>query len=112
MEDSASMLKQLRIIKWLVALITASILTAAGSVAYFSYLFFDMAENSITNDTWEDENFRDKVSALVDQNKLDEAVMLSSARNQNASKRRRRLLVSRGFILPARKMATSGSGFQ
>lgn len=37
MEDSPNTLKQLKLIKWLVAFITTGVLVAAGSIAYFSY---------------------------------------------------------------------------
>ena len=80
MEDSASMLKLLKIIKWFVALITIGVLTAAGAVGYFSYLFFEMAESSLTNNACEEESFRDKVSSLVDKDKLEEAIKLSNER--------------------------------
>ena len=80
MEDSASMLKQLKIIKWFVALITIGVLTAASAVGYFSYLFFEMAESSLTNNACEEESFRDKVSSLVDKDKLEEAIKLSNER--------------------------------
>lgn len=79
MESSASILKQLTIIKWFVALITIGVLTAAGAVGYFSYLFFEMAGSSL-NTSCDDENFRDKVSSLVDEGKLDEVVKLSDER--------------------------------
>ena len=80
MEGSASTLKQLKIIKWFVALITIGVLTAAGAVGYFSYLFFEMAQSSLTNNSCNDDSFRDKVSSLVDEGKLDEVVKLSNER--------------------------------
>lgn len=80
MEDSASMLKQLKIIKWFLGLIMMGVLTAAGTVAYFSYVFFEMAGSSLTENGCEEESFRDKVSSLVDKGKLEEAVNLTHER--------------------------------
>ena len=80
MEDSAGMLKQLKTIKWFVALITVGVLSAAGSIAYFSYLTVGIAESSFSNDSCEEESFRDKVSSLVDKGKLEDAIKLSNER--------------------------------
>ena len=80
MEDSVSMLKQLKIIKWFVALIAVGVLSAAGFIAYFSYLTVGIAESSFSNNSCEEESFRDKVSSLVDKGQLEEAVKLSNER--------------------------------
>ncbi len=83
MDDSASMLKQLKIIKVLVALITVAILTAAGAIAYFSYVSVEFAKSNFANASCDDEGFREKISTLVDKNKLEDAINLSHERIKN-----------------------------
>lgn len=80
MENSESTVNQLKIIKWLVMFIAASVLIAAGSIAYFSVLAANLAESSLTNSPCGEENFSDKVSNLVDEGKTEEAIKLADDR--------------------------------
>lgn len=80
METSESVLKQLKIIKWLVVLISACILAAASGVAYFSYKATSLAEDTLASSSCNEDNFRDKVSSLVDEGKLDDAISLANER--------------------------------
>lgn len=80
MEDSLGTLRQLKQIKWLLALITAVALAAAGSVAYVAFKAFAMAESGLADVSCEADTFREKVSSLVDKNKLGEAVAFANQR--------------------------------
>ena len=80
MESSEMMVKQLKIIKWLLLFIALSLFVGVGSVAFLAVSAFDLAENTLADNSCDEESFKDKASDLVDEGKTEEAIKLASAR--------------------------------
>jgi tetratricopeptide (TPR) repeat protein len=80
MEYPESMVKQLKIIKWLLIFITASVFIAASCVAFVVLQSINLVESSLADNSCDEKSFRDKVSNLVDEGKLEEAIKLANER--------------------------------
>ncbi|MEQ1739842.1 MAG: hypothetical protein ABL884_08045, partial [Methyloglobulus sp.] len=74
------MLKQLKVIKWLLILIAVSMFVAASSVAFVAIQSINLVESSFADNSCDEKSFRDKVSDLVDEGKLEDAVKLANER--------------------------------
>jgi len=82
MELSSSILTQLKIIKWLVLFVFLCILATASSITFFSITAAHLAETTLADSpaSCTKESFRDQISNLLDEGKLEETIISASKR--------------------------------
>ena len=80
MEDSINILKQLKVIKWTILFIAASVLVAVTTISYSAYATYQFTKDDFSDSACNKDNFRDLASTMINENKLEDVIGLANER--------------------------------